>query len=58
MNDNAKLLRAAGEMYCPDASAELMKEYNHAAELVFKYNNICFTDAHGTELQNLVAVSL
>lgn len=45
MNDNAKFLRAAGEMYCPDESAELMKEYGHAAELVFKYNNICLTNA-------------
>lgn len=45
MKRSGKQLREAGEMYCPEASAELNAEYRHAAECVFKFNNVCFTDS-------------
>lgn len=43
MNE-AKRLRAAGEMYRPDADAELTKEYLNTSEIVFKFNSLPFSE--------------
>lgn len=44
-----KEMRERGMFYAPADSEELHREYKHSAELVFRYNNTCFSDTVARE---------